>query len=263
MQVNDWRNILKTTFLSWCLCNILSLFAGTLHAADNTTARWNKANAFYTAKQYDSAALYYEELLKTYPENAGLQYNMGNACFRLNKTGAAILHYEKAAHLDPDNGEIKDNLLLAKSRIQNPLPEATPIFFVKWWDGLLRLFGPNTWAVIAFAVFAAILVLIYFARVRKERFLHSGRWLSLGIVSLLICICMAYFSYDAATNSGKAVVLQDAAGFRDAPGNTGKVLGNLPEGTVIQVYSEEGDFINVKLPNGREGWVAANAVGKV
>lgn len=264
MQVNSEQRTRKAIWPVRIICSLLFLLSGPLHAAGPAAQQvWDKANAFYTAKQYDSAELYYGQLLKTYPENASLQYNMGNASFRLNKIGASVLHYEKAAHLDPGNQEIKDNLLLAKSRIQNPLPEAAPIFFVAWWDGLTRLFGADTWAILSFVVFAVILVLIYFARVKKEQFAHSGRWLSLGIVSLLICVCMAYFSYEASSHSGKAVVLQDAAGFRDAPGVTGKILGNLPEGTVVDIYSEQGNFINVKLPNGREGWVAAAAIGKV
>ncbi len=249
-----------TVFIAACLFSVL--LSGVVNAATED-ALWNKANTFYTQKQYDSAAVYYDLLLKKYPDHAVLQYNMGNTCYRLNKVGEAILHYEKAAFLDPGNKMVEDNLQLAKARVQNPLPEVPPIFFVKWWNGLLHIFSSNTWAVLTLLVFLGVLALIYYSRVKKEQFAHSGRWLSLGIAGLLIFACMTYFSYDAASNSRKAVVLQGAATLVDAPRPSGKVLNNLPEGTVIEVFGEDGSYFNVKLPNGREGWVAAQVVEKV
>ncbi|WP_118974348.1 SH3 domain-containing protein [Taibaiella koreensis] len=259
--------------VNWCkrtAGNMLLLFvwllslAGPARADIKTdNALWQKGNALYTQKQYDSAAACYEALLQRYPRDARLHYNAANAYYRLNKVGVAILHYEKATFLDPGNQQVKDNLLLAKGRVQNPLPEASPIFFVAWWKGLLKAFGSNVWAVLSLLAFAAILVLVYLTRVRKERFTHSGRWLSLAIVSLLICGCMTWFTYDAATNSHRAVVLQAGANLLDAPRTNGKTLGSLPEGTLLEVSQEEGQFMNVKLPNGREGWVAATVAGKV
>lgn len=263
MQVNFCRSALRKMSLVYTLCSVFLLCFSATFAAGTEDVIWHKANTFYTQKQYDSAGVYYGQLLQKYPGNALLHYNAGNTSYRLNEVGKAILYYEKAAFLDPGNKTIKDNLLLAKGRIQNPVPEAAPIFFVTWWDNLLQLFSSNTWGILSLFIFAGILVLVYFARVRKERFAHSGRWLSLGIVSLLICGCMTWFSYEASIDSGKAVVLQPGTSFTEAPRAASKLLGSLPEGTVVEVYQQEGNFINVKLPNGREGWIPVAAAGKV
>lgn len=239
------------------------LFPAGARAAAPETALWHKANTFYQQKEYDSAYAVYGRLLQAYPANPELQYNMANTCYRLNKVGQAILHYERAAHLQPGNKQVQDNLQLARARVQNPLPVATPIFFQRWWHSFVLLWSSNTWAVLSLVAFACLLLLVYYARVRKERFVHAGRWLSLAIVALMICGCMLYFTYDLQHNSGKAVVLQPAASLLDAPRATGKVTGSLPEGTVVEVYGEENGFINVKLPNGGEGWMAAAAMEKV
>lgn len=233
------------------------------YAASGDDVVWKKANNFYVQKQYDSAAYYYNILLKKYPENAMIRYNMGNVSFRLNKIGAAVLHYQKAALLDPRNKEIQDNLLLAKGRIQNPVPEATPIFFVRWWNGFLQLFHTDTWAIITFIAFLVVLCLVWYARVKKERFAHAGRWLSLSAVCLIICACMTWFTHEWFANSDMAVVLEPSVNLLEAPRVSAKVLGALPEGTVIEVYIENGKFINVKLPNGREGWILSSSVEKV
>lgn len=245
-----------------CLLFFVVAHSQIITAADNDAA-WKKANGFYTAKQYDSAAVYYEQLLKGEETNVLLHYNLGNTYYRLNKIGPAILHYEKTVHLDPDNSNAKDNLVLAKARVQNPVPEVAPIFFVTWWQNFLHVFSPDAWAWISVVVFLAVLTLIYFARTRKENFAHAGRWLSLAIVACLLCGCMTYFTYDAALYSRKAVVLQPSAALLEMPKNASKVLTNLPEGTVLEIYMEEGAFLNVRLPNGRVGWLPLTAVAKV
>jgi tetratricopeptide (TPR) repeat protein len=264
MQVK--RNLVKSLNIRSyiiALCLICFLVPSGICAASTDDIIWKKANSFYTQKQYDSAEYYYSTLLKKYPENAMIRYNMGNVSFRLNKVGAAVLHYQKAALLDPGNKEIHDNLLLAKGRILNPLPEATPIFFVRWWNGLLQLLNTDTWAVITFIVFLVVLGLVWYARVKKEQFTHAGRWLSLSVVCMIICACMTWFTHEYFANSDMAVVLEPSANLLEAPRASGKVLGALPEGTVIEVYTEQGNFMNVKLSNGREGWVLSSSVEKV
>ncbi|MFA6060445.1 MAG: SH3 domain-containing protein [Taibaiella sp.] len=264
MQVKkSWGKSLNIRSYIMVLCLICFLVPSCIYATTGDDVIWKKANNFYTQKQYDSAEYYYSALLKKYPENAIIQYNMGNVSFRLNKVGAAVLHYQKAALLDPGNKEIQDNLLLAKGRIQNPLPEAAPIFFVRWWNGLLQLFSADTWAVITFIIFLAVLGLVWYARVKKEQFAHAGRWLSLSVVCFIICACMTWFTHESFTHSDMAVVLEPSANLLEAPRASGKVLGALPEGTVIEVYTEEGNFMNVKLPNGREGWILSSSVEKV
>lgn len=245
------------------LCLVYCIAPSFIYAASGDDVVWKKANNFYAQKQYDSAEYYYSSLLKKYPENAMIRYNMGNVSFRLNKVGAAVLHYQKAALLDPRNKEIKDNLLLAKGRVLNPVPEAVPIFFVRWWNGLLHLFNTDTWAIITFIAFLVVLGLIWYARVKKEQFAHAGRWLSLSAVCLIICACMTWFTHESFANSDMAVVLGPSVNLLEAPRASGKVLGALPEGKVIEVYIEDGKFMNVKLPNGREGWILSSSVEKV
>jgi tetratricopeptide (TPR) repeat protein len=262
MQVNSKMKHLAGLkyFYVWVLCLFLPLLAGASAGDDGI---WNKANNFYVQKQYDSAEAYYSKLLQKYPGNAMLQYNMGNTSFRLNNVGAAVLHYQKASLLDPDNKDINDNLLLAKGRVLNAIPEAMPIFFVRWWQQLLQLLHPNTWAVISLLVFFVVLALCWYARIKKEQFAHAGRWLSLSVVLLIICGCMTWFTHEAFVSSEMAVVLQPGANFMEEPRASGKVLGTLPEGTIIEINQQQGQFMNVKLPNGREGWILSSVAEKV
>ncbi len=241
------------------------LFLGTGIALANkgNNELWHKANVLYTQKQYDSALFYYNRLLQSYPENPVLHYNIGNAHYRLNHVGLAILHFEKSLRFDPDNKQARDNLSLANARIQNPLPVIPPIFFVRWWEQLVQTFNTSTWAWITFLSFAGILVLIYYRQTLKDRFTNSGRWMAAVLVAFFLSAGMTWITYMDASDSGKAVVLDAAATLIETPQSAGKVMNNIPEGTVLEVYARQGNFLNVKLPNGRTGWVQNDLVAPV
>src|SRR4051812_15187191 len=95
---------------------ILYIHAG---AAPSYSAQWEKAGNFYSNKQYDSAAYYYEQIAALKPRNAAVYYNLGNSYYRLNLIGPAVLNYERALHIDPSYKEAQDNLSLTQSRITN------------------------------------------------------------------------------------------------------------------------------------------------
>ena len=259
MSVNRKRVKVRKPFIIF----FLIFWAGTAVASNSNNDLWHKANELYTQKQYDSALVYYNRLLQSLPENPALHYNIGNAHYRLNHVGLAILHFEKSLRFEPDNKQAQDNLSLANARIQNPLPAIPPIFFVRWWEQLVQTFSSNTWAWLTFLFFAGILAVIYYRQTLKERFTNSGRWIAAAIVLFVLSGGMTCITYMDAGDSGKAVVLDAAATLIETPQLTGKVMNSIPEGTVLEVYARQGQFLNVKLPNGRMGWVQNDLVAPV
>ena len=220
---------------------------------------WQQANNFYQQQQYDSAQKIYLQLLATEGGNFQLYYNLGNSAYRLQQTDSAILFYEKSLLLNPKDEAAKQNLLLAQSRIVNPLPNAPVFFFTRWWNQLITFFSPNVWAWISFGTFLVILGVIYAHR--RKNIPYIGRWLSLGIVVCLLLLCLAYFSFDYSRNSGKAVVMDQPQPLLDKP--MGKTVLEVPKGTVVLVIAEEAGFFRLRLPNGSEGWLPESVLAKI
>lgn len=55
----------------------------------------------------------------------------------------------------------------------------------------------------------------------------------------------------------KAEVITNVLNLRSEPNtNAGTVIGNLPKGTVLEVLEEQGDWLKVRLDDGRVGHVA-------
>lgn len=262
MQIR--RSAMKLNFRK-CFWGIALLFMAVhfqSNAAANDAALWSNANQLYKQKKYDSAAKVYGLLLKDNNANAELHYNTGNAYYKMNRIGLAVLHYEKAAHLDPSNDAINDNLLLARSKVQDNM-QADPIFFVAWWKALNHAVSANAWAIIAFAVFLILLSLIYFSRVKKDNFPHAGRWIALSAVSFLLCAAMTWIAYHDFSHPDKAVVTTTNAVFLQTPQSNGKVIGSLPEGLVLEILENKDGYLHVQLQNGKSGWIAASEVGIV
>ena len=80
--------------------------------ADNKL--WAKANAYYLAKQYDSAISTYQQISNNNQFSDILQYNLGNAYYKSNKLGMASLCYQRALFINPDlkNAIEKDKIVL-------------------------------------------------------------------------------------------------------------------------------------------------------
>lgn len=248
----------KYVLLPLC-CMVTGSF--TLHA-EATTTLWQKGNAFFAQKQYDSALYYYRQIEKQGYQNAALYYNIGNVYYRLGSTAPAVLYYEKALFKDPLNQQIKDNLTLAEARVALPIAPSEPVFFIAWWNYFVLLIAPSAWAWLMFLSFLCVLWLLYKKVREKEGLNFMGRWISLALAGLVVSGIFFYASYQARTHTGKAVVMVDNTPFFNAP-DENQTGGQLPEGSVVSIQAEKEGWYAVTLPNGSQAWVSARNLDRV
>ena len=229
--------------------------------ASSTGEMWQKGNAFYSQKLYDSAAYYYEKIAAQKPKNAVLYYNLGNSYYKLNQVGPAVLNYERALHLDPGYKEAEDNLILTQSRIPNRIVGGEDIFFVQWWKTLTQLNNATLWAVISLLLFIALLGILLARRMGKfEVSSYRQVIIVLGMLLLLGLI----FSYSSAmrNESHAAVVMQRDAPLTSSRGNN-KPQAMIPEGTTVRLEEEQDGYWEVTLPDGRKGWMQQSYLAKI
>ena len=241
---------------------IVAFFLGALHclAAGNYSLQWQKGDSFYEQKQYDSAAFYFEQIAAVKPRNAEVYYNLGNAYYRLNKIAQAVLNYERALRINPRYKEAADNLMLAQARVSNHIVTTGDIFFIKWWDSATQPDKAAQWAVIALIIFVLIVAAMAFRYLRKagEKSLPVQLPGFLGIV----CLCFFLIAFCAAKNSEQhsgAVVMETDAPLMNND-LKGKPITLLPEGTCVKIISKKDNWAEIRLPDGRTGWVQQNLV---
>lgn len=92
-------------FFSIILTVLLSDSTPDVYASD----QYQKATDFYNNQQYDSAAYYYGQVLRSDPENAELCYERGNAFFNANNTDSALVMYDQVLALNPQHEQAQFN----------------------------------------------------------------------------------------------------------------------------------------------------------
>lgn len=240
---------------------ILSIVCIKASAAPPYSAWWDKAGNFYKEKQYDSAAYYYEQIAALKPADAAVYYNLGNTYYRLNLVGPAVLNYERALHVDPSYKEAQDNLSLTQSRITNRIQGASDIFFVSWWHSLTAGHNAGIWAVLSLLLFLVILGLLLAKRMNKIASLPPQLT---GILACiwLVALVLAFSSANHRQQSNLAVVMQNDAPFLTEPGQM-KNQSLVPEGTTVKWRVVRSGWIEVTLPDGRNGWMRENLLTRI
>ena len=221
---------------------------------------WKNANTFYEQKQYDSAAHYYEKIAALKPDNATVYYNLGNTYYRLNQVGPAVLNYERALKLDPDNKPVQDNLYITQNRISNRIISVPDIFFVRWWQSITAADNATAWAIGSLVFFLIFIGILYFKFVKRN---DIPAQLIAGTTFIwLIVLVIAFISANNKAQNTRAVVMQSDAPFMPAP-QYGKAQSLVPEGTVVGVEDEKNGWVEVKLPDGRSGWMEKMLLTKI
>jgi len=254
-----------TRLLAFCLFTLT--FAFTLAEAKGVaeaTDYFRKGNEAYEKGSFDEAASAYQTAEEFGVSNARLFYNHGNALFRLHQLGPAILYYEKARKLSPLDPDIQFNLRFAQAQVADkiPEPEANSLTRILWNIHAIYPLRSGVWA--AFALFALI-----FAAASAALFLTSFlRWLSTAAAVLALLALLAFspsllYKIHQQENEVYGIVLQPAVDMLSGPGENYQVLAKVHEGTRFEIVEQRGEWLSVKLANGKGGFVRANQLGKV
>lgn len=219
----------------------------------------------YKKENYQQAIRDYEELLKK-GASADLYFNLGNAYYRTDNITRAVLNYERALQLSPGDEDIRFNLQMARSKTIDKITPKSEMFFVTWYKALVNLTSVDGWArtsIISIAV-ALVLVLCYlFAHkvlLRKVGFYGAA-------VLVVIFILSNVFAYEQKcllTNNTGAIVISPSASLRKTPVANSENNTIIHEGTRLEIVDDTmKDWKQVKLEDGREGWVQSSQIERI
>jgi len=241
---------------------VLLMGAYSCMAAGNYNDLWQKGDAFYSQKQYDSAAACFEQIAALKPRNAAVYFNLGNAYYRLNRVAPAVLNYERALKINPDYTEARENLALAQGRISNAIPPTGNIFFVAWWHSLTRPDRATTWAIVALSIFTLVCLLMLVRRLQKSaRGLIPSQLTGFLFFAFLCFLALAFFASSNVAPHTAVVMQADTPLMK--PDLKGKPIILVPEGTTVKIESENGLWAEVTLPDGRSGWLQETLIDKI
>ena len=238
---------------------LLLLPASALRAQESyPDSLWNAGVAAYSDGRWEDAVQAWQGIESLGVESADLYYNLGNAWFKTADYAQAILCYERALKLDPSSADIKHNLRYAQEFIQDNI-ESVPEFFLKsWFRSLSGALPRDVWAVLALVLLAAALALaLLFALGGTPGRRKAGFFGGIAVLALCaLCCGFARIQYNQYIDASEAIVTRAVTSVKSSPdGTSSKDLFILHAGSKVRILDSVGEWKNIELADGRQGWL--------
>jgi tetratricopeptide (TPR) repeat protein len=223
------------------------------------------ADTEYTKGNYQQAIKDYKEILQK-GVSADIYYNLGNAYFRTDSITQAVLAYERALMLQPGDEDIKFNLQFARSKTIDKITPESEMFFVTWYKQIVNYTSVDNWAktsVFAFILsLALIMVYLMSSRINLRKVGFYGAVASMAV--FLIANIFAYQQKTQLENRTGAIVISPSAGVKKTPskGNADEFV--IHEGTRVDILDKTiSGWRNIRLEDGREGWIRTKQIEEI
>ncbi len=229
---------------------------------DNNLTEANKA---YSEGEFDTAIILYESILDNGFDAPELYYNLGNAYFKTNDIPAAILNYEKAKKTDPNNEDIEFNLKVANSKIVDKIEAVPELFIWRWWRSVYNLFSVDVWGIISVVCFFVVFLLFVIYLISRNLSLRKfAFWFGTLMLSItFFTISCAYLHYNIVKSEKEAIVFTPTITVKSSPDKNSVDLFVVHEGTKVKIIDFIGEWYEIKIANGSEGWFEASHIRKI
>ncbi len=246
---------------------LLMLLLPMFSLGDNQQAEnlFQKGNQQYAKAQYQQAEQTYQQVLKSGYTSAALYFNLGNAFYKLDDLPSAILNYEKAHKLAPNDQEINNNIQFCNLKLADKIEQQPEFFVSKWWHGLILFFSADTFAVLSvvFLLTGFLLLIVYLFTnllVLKKASFYTGFAV---ILVGLITIFLANRQVNYFATHHQAIIFGSSVTVKGSPSANAKPLFVMHEGTKVDVNQQNGNWIEIELPNGNSGWITMDDVKEI
>lgn len=217
------------------------------------------ANQLYSNGEYSAAAEKYEAVVASGNEAAELYYNLGNAYFKEGKLAQSILNYERSLLLNSTDEDAIFNLGLARQQVVDKIDVLDQFFLKRWVLSIQNIFSSDNWAYLSIITFLLVVIFAFIFVFSRSSGIKKWAFF-MGILLLIISgwgMNMSYQQKALLTERNSAIILSGSVTVKSSPDSSGTELFILHEGTKVTVTDKVGDWREVKLQDGNEGWIEA------
>ncbi len=222
----------------------------------------SQGNAHYEKGDFESAIQLYEKVLATDMVSPALHYNLGCAYFSEKEYGNAILQFEKARQLSPRDPDVLHNLEYSKLFLKDrfDLPEPMPV--VAWAKNLRQSLSLSELKFLEEILFILLITGIIFYR-RSSTISLGNVIIPLTVVTGILFLGVAGWLVDRAISLDEkhAILLVDEAEVSSAPIPGASTLFVIHEGTSAEILDATDAWYELRLEDGKTGWIIHEAVG--
>jgi len=216
-------------------------------------ALYRQGNQLFERGLFAEASRTYNRIVELGVRNGHVYYNLGNAYYRQDEIARAILAYERAYRLMPRDQDLRTNLEIANSLTVDQITGEVE------WVGIQAL-GRMTINEVLITVtvigmfFALVLILKILSRDPAMRARLGYVLLAAGLIFILSMTLAGIKIYGAFAHT-EGIVLSSQAVIRTSPVDGSDSTFTLHEGAKVRLIENRDQWIRIRLPDGKNGWV--------
>ena len=256
------KNNKKAAGALLALCLMLMPFGA--QAADNyLDSLWTTGVTAYSDGRWEDADRAWTAIEGVGMSSPELYCNIGDVRFRQSRLGDAILYYSRALKMDPSFSDARHNLEFAKSLTQDKIDTVPEFFLRSWMRKLCWTLPSDTWAWLSLVLLAGVLALVLLFLLARGSAARKWGFFGGVVVLILLIFTLLFASWQKRDylRADDAVVMRPVVSVKSAPSQMDtKDLFILHEGTCVQVLDSVGEWCDVRLSDGREGWLKSSEV---
>lgn len=241
------------------------LFISSVVYAQSIDSSLQKVKLLYDNQQYDSViSLYTSTIEKGYVSDK-IYFNVANAYFKQRDIAHAILYYERALVVNPYNEDCRNNLAIAQAMQPDKVEHIQESVLQLWYPYVYRLFDSNTWAVLSILLFAISIAFVLWFLFTKVRLYKK-----IAFFVALSCLFISVFSYVNAknryhdfTHNPFAIIMEPTVSIKTEPNDLAKDLVVVHGGLRVRIEKVSGNWVSIRLQDGKVGWVLSDTVQKI
>ncbi len=220
-------------------------------------ALFQQGNQLYQKGSYREAAEKYQKILEQGYESGALYFNLGNVYYKLKQPGLSRLYYERARKFLKNDEALKTNMQLLRMRLVDKIASPPEFILSVWWKDVLNLFNFSilTWLVAVLLAVVLLIAAFYLYHIRRAR---GGRLKGILIFSIVIWFLFLFILGEKIYNDATekfAVVMKPTVTLYAEPSTSGTEVFVLHEGTKVQVRRKNNDWMEIRLEDGKTGWL--------
>lgn len=226
---------------------------------------WNSANAAYNEGNFEKAATEYEQILLQSLHSAALYYNLANAYFKQGELGKALLNYNRASRIAPSDEDIRHNQEYAEKMTKDSI-EKLPEFFLSTWLRQVRgAMSCTAWTILSLVMLVVALTMGLVYLLSQRMSLRKVGFYTMAIAALLFVVSSAFAlsQRNMLINRTEAIVMSSAASVKSSPDRSATELFVLHEGTKVSIGETIDGWAEVRIADGRKGWIEDKRIERI
>jgi len=233
--------------------------------ADESEHYFTQGNEFYKQGEFERAIEQYQKVISLGYESGALYFNLGNAYYRTGQIGLARLYYEKAARFLKNDEALRQNLGLVKMRLVDQIDVPPRLFLVEWWHAFLNVFSLSllSWltAGLLWLFLALLAIRIYLSSRGRNHRLRGFTAVLLSVLVLFVFILAHKIYLFESEHYG--IILRPTVTVHASPNPSGTEVFVLHEGTKVKVLRRTGDWLEIRLADGKTGWLQKKVMEEI